>query len=147
MRSATSFVLGCGVEPGAENLDKELDRLKRKVEAGAQFVMTQPVFDPEVMERFLDRVEGLGVPVLMGVLPLASYRNAEFLHNEVPGMRIPAPVRERMRSAGKGRQAREEGARVAREMVEAFRDRVQGCYVMPQFGHYDVVPAIIQGLI
>ncbi len=147
MRGSTAFVKGCGVEPGARDLDREVARLLRKVEAGAEFVMTQPVFDPEVMDRFLDRVRGLGVPVLMGILPLASYRNAEFLHHEVPGMTIPEPTRERMKRAGHGPAAREEGVRIAREVLVAFRDRVRGVYVMPPFDRYDTALAVIEGLV
>lgn len=147
MKGATAFVKGCGVEPGARDLGREVDRLLRKVEAGAEFVMTQPVFDPEVMDRFLDRVRDLGVPLLMGILPLASYRNAEFLHHEVPGMTIPEPTRERMKRAGHGPAAREEGVQIAREVLLAFRDRVRGVYVMPPFDRYDTALAVIEGLV
>ncbi len=147
MKGATAFVKGCGVEPGARDLGREVDRLLRKVEAGAEFVMTQPVFDPEVMDRFLDRVRDLGVPILMGVLPLASYRNAEFLHHEVPGMTIPEPTRERMKRAGHGPAAREEGVQIAREILLAFRDRVQGAYIMPPFDRYETALAVLEGLV
>ncbi len=147
MKGATAFVKGCGVEPGARDLDREIARLCRKVEAGAEFAMTQPVFDAEVMDRFLDRVRGLGIPIVMGILPLASYRNAEFLHHEVPGMSIPEPIRERMRRAGQGQAAREEGVRIAREALEAFRERVQGVYVMPPFDRYETALAVLDGLV
>ena len=147
MKGATAFVKGCGVEPGARDLDRELARLHRKVEAGAEFVMTQPIFDPEVMDRFLDRTRDLRIPIVMGILPLASFRNAEFLHHEVPGMTIPPEVRERMRRAGSGPGAREEGVRIAREMLEAFRDRVQGVYVMPPFDRYETALAVVEGLL
>ena len=81
--------------------------------------MTQPVYDPVVLERFLADIAPLGLPVLVGLLPLASYRNAEFLHNEVPGMQVPEAIRERMRKAGSGAPARKEGVAIAREMLGA----------------------------
>lgn len=146
MKGATAFVKGCGVEPGAKDLDKEIERLKRKVEAGAEFVMTQPIFDPEIMERFLSKVQNISVPIIMGVLPLASYKNAEFLHHEVPGMWIPDDVRERMRRAGQGEAARREGVMIAREIVQAFKDRVNGVYIMPAFDRYDTALSVLEGL-
>ncbi len=146
MQSPTAFVKGCGAEPGALDLSREVGRLHRKVDAGAEYVMTQPVFDAGIMARFLDRVEGIGVPILMGVLPLASFRNAEFLHNEVPGMSIPGPIRERMRAAGSGPAAREEGVRIARETARVFLTRVQGLYIMPPFDRYETAVAVLQGL-
>lgn len=146
MTMPTSFVKGCGAEPGALDLDREVARLHRKVDAGAEYVMTQPVFDGEVMDRFLGRAAGIGVPILMGVLPLASFRNAEFLHNEVPGMSIPTPIRDRMRAAGSGPSAREEGVRIARETALAFLPRVQGLYIMPPFDRYETAVAVLEGL-
>jgi homocysteine S-methyltransferase len=132
----TSFAVACGVEPAALDRDRELRRLEEKLQAGANFVMTQPVYDPRLFERFLDDVRPFRVPVLMGVLPLASYRNAEFLHAEVPGMQIPDHIRERMRRAGQGPPAAEEGLRIAEEAVRAVRARIQGVYLMPPFGRY-----------
>lgn len=145
MKGATAFVKGAGAEPCAPDLDRELDRLARKVEAGAEFVMTQPVFDPDRMSLFLDRFSHLKVPVIMGVLPLVSYKNAEFLHNEVPGMTIPQHIRDRMKAAGTGPAAREEGVRIAREVIAAFAKRVQGLYIMPPFDRYDLALAILDG--
>lgn len=146
LAGATTFVKGCGAEPGASDLVREVDRLRRKVDAGADYVMTQPVYDAEVMDRFLDRIRGVGVPVVLGVLPLASHRNAEFLHNEVPGMTIPDPIRERMRIAGGGSAGRDEGIRIAREITAAFLSRVRGLYVMPPFDRYETAIAVIDGL-
>lgn len=146
MASGTAFVKGCGAEPCAANMDREVDRLRRKVEAGAEFVMTQPVYDLERMDLFLDRIKDIDVPVLLGILPLASSRNAEFLHNEVPGMTIPESIRERMRIAGAGVPAREEGVRIAREVAERFLDRVRGLYIMPPFDRYETAVAVLDGL-
>ena len=136
-----------GAEPAARDYERELRRLAQKRDAGAEVVMTQPVYDPEVLDRFLDDVRPLGVPVLVGLLPLASYRNAEFLHNEVPGMSIPEPIRERMRRAGSGAEGRAEGVRIAREMLASVKDRVDGAYVMPPFGRYELALEVIEGIV
>jgi homocysteine S-methyltransferase len=122
----TRFAIACGVEPASLDYDRELRRLEQKVAAGASFIMTQPVYDPELLHRFLDDIRGFEVPVLVGLMPLASYRNAEFIHNEVPGMQIPASIRERMRRFDKGPEARAEGVRIAQEALLAVRDRVRG---------------------
>ncbi|MCS6798575.1 MAG: bifunctional homocysteine S-methyltransferase/methylenetetrahydrofolate reductase [Myxococcota bacterium] len=143
----TAFLCATGAEPASRELDREMRRLRAKVEAGAELVMTQPVFDPEVLDRFLAEVRPLGVPVLVGLLPLASWRNAEFLHHEVPGMQIPEEVRERMRRAGSGEAARREGVAIAREMALAVRDRVQGFYVMPPLGRYELALSVLEGII
>jgi homocysteine S-methyltransferase len=143
----TRFTLITGAEPAAMDYDREINRLRRKVEAGAECVMTQPVYDPAVLDRFLADVKPLGVPVLVGVLPLASARNAEFLHNEVPGMRIPDHIRERMRKVGSGPEARKEGVRIAREMLLAVRDRVAGAYVMPPLERWEMALEVIDGVV
>jgi methionine synthase I (cobalamin-dependent)/5,10-methylenetetrahydrofolate reductase len=143
----TSFLLATGAEPQAMNYRREIDRLRDKKEAGAEIVMTQPVYDPAVLERFLDDVAPLGLPVLVGLLPLASYKNAEFLHNEVPGMLVPEVVRERMRKAGSGASGRKEGVAIARNMLETVRHRVAGAYVMPPFERYELALEVIDGLL
>jgi homocysteine S-methyltransferase len=142
----TSFLCATGFEPGAADLDKEIRRLGLKRAAGADFVMTQPVFQLDVLEGVLDRIAHLEMPVLIGVLPLVSYKNAEFLHNEVPGMQIPEAVRERMRKAAPGAEARAEGVRIAREMLFALRERVQGAYLMPPLGRYELALEVLDGL-
>ena len=145
--SGTRFVLATGAEPAALNYERELTRLRQKKEAGAEIVMTQPVYDPAVLEKFLTDIEPLGLPVLVGVLPLASYRNAEFLHNEVPGMQVPESVRERMRLAGSGPEGRKEGVKIAREMLAAVRHRVAGAYVMPPFERFELALEVIDGFV
>lgn len=142
----TSFVLTTGAEPAAMDYPRELSRLARKVEAGAEVVLTQPVYDPAVLEKFLDDVRPLGVPVMVGILPLASHRNAEFLHNEVPGMRVPDSVRDRMRRAGSGPDARKVGVTIAKEMLEAVRDRVVGAYIMPPLERWEMALEVIDGV-
>jgi homocysteine S-methyltransferase len=144
---ATRFVLATGAEPAALNYERELRRLAQKKAAGAELVMTQPVYDPAVLERFLEDIAPLGLPVMVGLLPLASYRNAEFLHNEVPGMQVPEAVRERMRKAGSGAQARKEGVAIAREMLAAVRSRVVGAYVMPPLERYELALEVVDGFL
>ena len=142
----TRFVCATGVEPGAADLERELKRLEMKRAAGADFVMTQPVFQQELLDSVLARAEKLHMPVMVGVLPLVSYKNAEFLHNEVPGMRIPDHIRERMRRVPGGAEARKEGVKIAREMLFAVRDRVQGAYLMPPLGRYELALEVLDGL-
>jgi methionine synthase / methylenetetrahydrofolate reductase(NADPH) len=143
----TSFLLATGAEPAALNYERELTRLSLKKEAGAELVMTQPVYDPAVLLKFLDDMAPLGLPVLVGLLPLASYRNAEFLHNEVPGMQVPEHIRERMRKAGTGVQARKEGVAIAREMLAAVKGRVAGAYIMPPLEKYELALEVVDGYI
>jgi methionine synthase / methylenetetrahydrofolate reductase(NADPH) len=141
---ATSFVLATGAEPAAHDRDRELRRLERKKAAGAELVMTQPVYDPATLDRFLDDVAPLGLPVMVGLLPLASQRNAEFLHNEVPGMQIPSQFRERMARVGSGAAARAEGVAIAQEALAAVKHRVAGAYIMPPFNRVDSAAAILE---
>ncbi|MFO0756764.1 MAG: bifunctional homocysteine S-methyltransferase/methylenetetrahydrofolate reductase [Byssovorax sp.] len=145
--AATSFFCATGAEPAALNYPRELSRLEQKKRAGAELIMTQPVYDPAVLDRFLRDAAPLGLPVLVGLLPLASHRNAEFLHNEVPGMQIPEDVRARMKSAGSGPDARREGVRIAREMLAAVRSKVAGAYIMPPLGRYEMALEVIDGLV
>ena len=145
--SSTRFLLATGAEPAALNYTRELSRLREKKAAGAELVMTQPVYDPIVLGRFLDDCAPLGLPVLVGLLPLASYRNAEFLHNEVPGMTVPEAVRERMRKAGSGASARKEGVAIAREMLGAVRHRVAGAYVMPPLERHELALEVLDGFL
>lgn len=142
----TRFFLATGAEPAAADYDRELTRLEKKKAAGAQMIMTQPVYDPQVLERFLTDIEGLDMPVLVGLLPLASHRNAEFLHNEIPGMAVPAEIRERMRLAGSGPLARAEGVAIAQETLLKVKDRVVGAYIMPPFGRYEAALEILSCL-
>jgi methionine synthase I (cobalamin-dependent)/5,10-methylenetetrahydrofolate reductase len=145
--AGTRFLLATGAEPAALNYGRELARLRDKKAAGAEIVMTQPVYSPDVLERFLDDIAPLGLPVLVGLLPLASHRNAEFLHNEVPGMQVPEAIRERMRKAGTGAAARAEGVAIAREMLASVRARVAGAYVMPPLERYELALEVVSGFL
>ncbi len=139
----TEFLLATGVEPAASDFDREMRRLAEKQAAGAELVMTQPVYDPLVLERFLAAAEPLGLPILVGILPIASLRNAEFLSANVPGMRIPDAILERIRSAPPER-VHEEGIRIAAETLSAVRHRVQGAYIMPPFGRVEAALEVIR---
>ncbi len=133
----TAFCIGVGVNPGAINLEEELKRFEYKVEAGAEFAITQPVFDADQLHDFLKRIEHVRIPIVAGIWPLVSYRNAEFLHNEVPGVRVTSSIMERMRLASdKGKEfGRDEGIKIARELLVEVRDRVQGVQVSAPFNN------------
>jgi methionine synthase I (cobalamin-dependent)/5,10-methylenetetrahydrofolate reductase len=126
--SQTGFLLGVGANPGAVNYEEELARFKWKVEAGADFVVTQPVFDLELLDRFMDATVDFAVPLIAGIWPLASFRQAEFMQNELR-VAVPAPVMERMRAASGAEAARREGLEIAREMIRAVRPRAHGVQI------------------
>jgi homocysteine S-methyltransferase len=140
----TNFLIGAALNPTAEDLEWELDRFHQKLAAGAQFVMTQPIYDPDLFASVLARLGPLEVPVLMGVMPLQSYRNAEFVHNELPGVSVPEAVLERMRAAGADGQA--EGMAITRELLAACMHLVSGVYVMPTFGRYEQAAELVRQL-
>ncbi|MDE3228268.1 MAG: methylenetetrahydrofolate reductase, partial [Chloroflexota bacterium] len=125
----------------------ELHRLRHKLDAGAQFIMTQPIYELAPLERFLERFGPVGVPIILGMMPPYSSKHAEFLHNEVPGVSIPDAVRARMREAGD--HGREVGIAIAREVVTEARARglVQGTYLVPSYGRYDLVADLARELI
>ncbi|HVS21064.1 MAG TPA: bifunctional homocysteine S-methyltransferase/methylenetetrahydrofolate reductase, partial [Pyrinomonadaceae bacterium] len=133
----TSFCIGVGVNPGAINLDEEIKRFEWKVEAGAQYAITQPVFDTDQLREFLERIEHCRIPIVAGIWPLVSFRNAEFLHNEVPGVRVTPSIMERMRAASaiSKEAGRDEGLKIARESLLEVRDLIQGVQVSAPFGN------------
>lgn len=143
----TKFVIGVGVNPAATDLERELKRLAWKVEAGAEFAVTQPVFDLRQLDRFLRAAESFGIPIVGGIWPLVSLRNAEFLANEVPGVSVPAEVLQRMRAASEqGREeALAEGVRIAREMLREVRDRLRGAQVSAPLGRVPVALEVLAG--
>ncbi len=131
----TDFFIGCSLNPTADDLELELDRFYRKVEAGADFVMTQAVYDSEQFLATLDRIKDVRLPVILELLPLQSFKNAEFIHNELPGVTLPPHILERMRDAGN--RSIEEGMRIATETFEQLRSYVQGIYIIPSFDRYE----------
>ncbi|GAB4422648.1 MAG: bifunctional homocysteine S-methyltransferase/methylenetetrahydrofolate reductase [Anaerolineae bacterium] len=144
----TSFVVGCALNVNAQDLDREVRLLHKKISAGADYALTQPIFAPEALDRFREAYEAtygpLQLPVLAGILPLFGARHAAFLHNEVPGIEIPERIRQRIADAGD--QAPAEGVRIAQELLASLTGRAQGVYLMPAFGRYDLVAGVIDVL-
>jgi methionine synthase I (cobalamin-dependent)/5,10-methylenetetrahydrofolate reductase len=145
MGSQTALLIGVGANPGALNLDEEIRRFEWKVEAGAEYVVTQPVFDLDLLETFLKRIQHVRIPVICGIWPLTSYRNAEFMVNE---LRVPVPetFMERMRGVDNAEKAREEGVAIAREMVTRVRDMVQGVQLSAPFGRYQMALDVAEAI-
>jgi homocysteine S-methyltransferase len=125
----TTFHIGVAANPGTLNLADEVSRFCYKVEAGAEFAVTQPVFDVADIRRFLDRTADVRIPLLAGIMPLGSLRQAEFMANEVPGVNVPEAVLERMRRADAAGTAAAEGVAIAREMIAGIRELVQGVQI------------------
>jgi homocysteine S-methyltransferase len=139
----TQAVIGVGADPNALDMARELRRTREKVEAGAEFIITQPVFDPAALLRFLDAIGDLGIPVVAGIWPLASYRNAEFMRNEVPGVTVPDAILERMARAKSKEDQTREGIAIARESVAAVRSRIRGVQVSAPFGNVATALAVL----
>jgi homocysteine S-methyltransferase len=142
----TGFHVGVMVNPGAEDLDAEVRRFEYKVEAGAEYVITRPVFDPATFERLHKRIASAGIPVLAGLWPFDSMLNAEFMANEVPGVLVPESVLDRMRKAGDGAAATAEGIAIARETLLAIRGMVQGVHVSAPGGRIEVALAVLENV-
>ncbi len=143
------FTIACALDPTAANIEHELDRLAGKIAAGAHVIMTQPIYAPDQWDRFMERAaarwsDRLPLPVLLGVLPLHTGRHAEFLHNEVPGITIPDRVRAAMASAGE--RGAEVGLEMAMELLTHMRPLVQGTYIMPSFGRYELGAELVRRL-
>jgi methionine synthase I (cobalamin-dependent)/5,10-methylenetetrahydrofolate reductase len=143
--SPTSFCVGVAVNPCASDLEKELFRFHQKKEAGADFAFTQPLYDLKLLEDFLKKVKHLEIPIFLGLLPLASFKHAEFLHYEVPGINIPERIREKMRKAGE--KSANEGILLARELLEGAKEMMAGVYLVPSFGRVEIVEKVVEGLI
>jgi homocysteine S-methyltransferase len=141
-----AFTIACAVDPTREDLELEASRLRQKLDAGAHFVMTQPIYDVAVWESFLKVFGGkIPVPVMIGILPLQSARHAEFLHNEVPGITLTETALRRMRDAGPNGRA--EGVEMARQLLLDLIPHVEGVYLMPSFGRYEVAAEVLQGVV
>ena len=145
MGSQTALLIGVGANPGALNMDEEIRRFEWKVEAGAEYVVTQPVFDLDLLEAFLKRIEHVKIPVLCGIWPLTSFRNAEFMVNE---LRVPVPemFMDRMRRVDNAEKAREEGVAIAREMVSRVSKMVQGVQLSAPFGRYQMAIDVAEAI-
>jgi len=145
MGSQTALLLGVGANPGAYNLDEEVRRYEAKVKAGAEYAVTQPVFDLNLLEAFLKRTAEFGIPVIAGIWPLTSFRNAEFMVNELR-VPVPEPYMERMRRADSVDAARAEGVAIAREMVQRVRPLVAGVQLSAPFGRYQTAIDVAQAI-
>ena len=143
--TGTSFVIGVGANPGLPNIDEEIKRFEYKVEAGAECAVTQPVFDLKLLEVFLRRIEHCKIPVIAGIWPLVSVRNAEFMKNELR-VSVPDSILERMAGAKTPEAAREEGIAIAREMLIAVRDMVQGAQISAPSGRYSAAADVLEAL-
>ena len=148
VKPATRLLLGCGADPSHLDQEREISRLEQKVAAGANFVTTQPIYEPEVLLAFIKRIKHLGLPVIAGIWPLASLRNADFLNNEVPGVHVPSHIIERMRMASEhGKEAaRAEGIAIAREIIDQLRPHVAGVQVSAPFGNVDTALKVIRDI-
>jgi methionine synthase / methylenetetrahydrofolate reductase(NADPH) len=144
----TGFLIGVALDPHAVNPEEELHRFQLKLEAGANFAVTQPVFDVEQLARFLKRMESAAgaIPVVAGICPLTSYRNAEFMNNEVPGISVPQAIMDRMRKVDTGERARAEGVKIAQEILLSIRNSVQGAQIAAPFGRYAMAVEVAEVL-
>ncbi len=147
--SPAGFCMGVGVNPGAPDPEYELERFAWKVKAGAEFCITQPVFDVELLERFVEtiRERGLWIPVIAGIWPLTSYRNAQFMNNEVPGARVPEEIMRRMESCRTRKEARREGVAIARSMLARVRGLVSGVQVSAPFGRVEAALEVMSDVL
>jgi methionine synthase / methylenetetrahydrofolate reductase(NADPH) len=143
--AGTSFAIGVGANPGVPNLDEEVRRFEYKVGAGGEYAVTQPVFDLSLLETFLRRIEHCRIPVVAGIWPLVSVRNAEFMKNELR-VSVPDAILERMARAKNPEAAREEGVHIAREMLTAVRDLVQGAQISAPLGRYASAVDVLEAL-
>src|SRR5437867_3060702 len=143
--TGTGFAIGVGANPGVPNIDEEIHRFEYKVEAGAEFAVTQPVFDLSLLETFLRRIEHCRIPVIAGIWPLVSVRNAEFMKNELR-VSVPDSILERMAKTTSPEAAREEGIAIAREMLTAVRAMVQGAQISAPLARYASAVDVLEGL-
>ena len=142
----TGFHVGVAANPSALSLDDEIRRFQYKVEAGAEFAITQPIFDSHELERFLDRIAAFRIPIIASVIPLESLRHAEFMANEVPGVRVPGTVVDRMRRAEAAGRAAAEGITIARETAAAIRPRVQGLQISTSAGAVESALSVMEAV-
>jgi methionine synthase / methylenetetrahydrofolate reductase(NADPH) len=137
LKNPTGFFIGVGVNPSAVDLDYEIGRFEWKVKAGAQFAMTQPVFDSKQFIEFLRRIEHVRIPIVAGIWPLVSFQNAEFLNNEIPGAHVPNEILKRMKAAKNKQEARITGIQIARELLEELKPLIAGAQVSMPFGQVE----------
>ncbi len=142
---STGFTIGCAFNPNSPKMDVQVGRLEKKIANGADFIQTQPLFDLGRLDEMLQLTAHLPVPLLIGIMPLVSERNCEYLHNEVPGIVIPAEIRARMRGKEK-ESGTAEGLAIAREFIATARQRVGGFYIIPPFGRYELAAELVRSI-
>ena len=145
LEQPTSFTVGAAFNFGAQDIDQELRVMERKVAAGAHYLMSQPVYDPEIVERVALRLGGFPVPLILGILPVRSLRHARFLDNEVPGISIPFDILEKLGKSGV--DAQEIGLAVSGGVLRALLPRIGGAYFIPPFGRFRIVQETLEGLV
>lgn len=146
LKAPTGFLIGVGVNPVAVDLEREISRFRYKVEAGAEYAITQPIFDIDAFRSFLEAIDSHRIPILAGIWPLASFRNAEFMNNEVPGVVIPDSIMERMAEAEERGEGRAEGVRIAQEMVRTLQHELAGIQVSAPFGRIEYALQVVEAL-
>jgi homocysteine S-methyltransferase len=144
--ASTGFTMAVAANPGVPDIDHEVRRFAWKVEAGAEYGITQPVFDLRVLEAFLKRIEGFRIPIVAGIWPLTSLRNAEFMKNDLR-VSVPDEIMVRMQAASSPEAARAEGIRIAQEMLEAARTMVEGVQVSAPFGRYSAAAEVLEAVL
>jgi len=142
--TATNLAIGCALNHTVENRGEEIARFRKKIDAGAHFTMTQPIYQIQDLTRFLDDLGDCPIPILVGIMPLHSFKHAEYLHNEVPGITIPQHIRDAMEKAGD--DGAKVGMQLAEELLEELRPLCQGTYLVPSFGRYDDMCALVRRL-
>ncbi|MHB8808057.1 MAG: methylenetetrahydrofolate reductase, partial [Anaerolineaceae bacterium] len=144
----TNFYVGCALNLTAPDPEREMDILKRKIHSGADFIITQPIYEAALIPNFLKAYqaahEALNIPLLIGVMPLVSVRHAAFLHQEVPGISIPDGIHKRMQTAEENGTGPQEGIRIATELIKEVKGLAQGIYITPSFSRFDYVAEIIE---
>lgn len=143
LKQKANFVIGAAFNPNVKHLDKAVQRLEKKIASGADYIMTQPVYDQELIVRIAEATAHLDVPIFIGVMPLASGRNAEFLHNEVPGIQLTDDVRNRMKGL-EGEAGRAEGVAIAKELLDVATSHFNGIYLMTPFMYYDMSAQLLE---
>ncbi len=143
LKQKAKFVIGAAFNPNVKHLDKAVERLEKKIASGADYIMTQPVYDPELIARIAKATAHLDIPIFIGIMPLASGRNAEYLHNEVPGIQLSDEVRRRMQGL-EGETGRAEGVAIAKELLDAATAHFYGIYLMTPFMFYDMSVQLLE---
>jgi len=147
LKNPTGFFIGVGVNPSAVDLDYEISRFEWKVKAGAQFAITQPVFDAGQFTEFLKRIEHVRIPIIAGIWPLVSVQNAEFLNNEMPGAFVPDEIIKRMKAAKNKEGAQKTGIQIARELLKELKVHLAGAQVSMPFGKVDAPLEVLKDVL